>query len=126
MILGIGTDLIETARIEQKLQSNHAFKQHVFSENEIKYCENTKKPFMHFAARWAVKEAFLKAFGVQYIGNHKLHEIETQHENNGKPFVHLIGLMNQEFTNKYLNALIHVSITHTEKYAQAFVIIEMS
>jgi holo-[acyl-carrier protein] synthase len=125
MIIGIGTDLIEVSRIEQKVQSNNYFKQHVFSATEIAYCEKMKKPFMHFAARWAAKEAFLKAYGVEFIGNHKLHEIETIHNEFGKPSIQLVGKMLDEFQAKH-NGIIHLTITHSDKYAVAFVIIEKS
>jgi holo-[acyl-carrier protein] synthase len=123
MILGIGTDLIEVGRIEKKIQTNDSFKHHVFSEKEIMYCENAKNPYPHFAARWAVKEAFLKAFGVQFIGNHKLPEIETSHDEHGKPLINLCGKMREAFMLKY-QAKIHVTITHTKEHALAFVIIE--
>lgn len=123
MIAGIGTDIVEIHRIEHKLTQNEHFKAHVFSENEIRYCEKQKKPFMHFAARWAVKEAYLKAFGVQFIGNHRLPEIETVHNEHGKPFIQLKGKAQEEFADKGFNH-IHVSISHTDVHAMAYVIIE--
>lgn len=123
MIAGIGTDIVEVYRIEEKLQKNERFKTHVFSEAEIAYCEKQKKPNIHFAARWAVKEAYLKAIGVQFIGNHRLPEIETLHFENGKPFIHLLGNAKQNFLDQKCKA-IHVSISHTESNAIAFVLIE--
>jgi holo-[acyl-carrier protein] synthase len=123
MIVGIGTDIVEVCRIEEKIARSDFFKAHVFSENEIAYCEKQKKPFVHFAARWAVKEAYLKAFGVKFIGNHRLPEIETVHNEDGKPFLNLIGKALEEFEDKkYTN--IHLSISHTDSHAIAYVIIE--
>jgi len=123
MIQGIGTDIVEVKRIEDKLIRNESFKTHVFSENEIAYCAKQKNPFIHFAARWAVKEAYLKAFGLKFIGNHRLHEIETVHNEDGKPFIKLLGLSETMHAEKKLGS-IHVSISHTDTHAVAYVIIE--
>ena len=109
MIQGIGTDIIEVSRIADKLARNEYFKTHVFSENEIEYCEKQHKPNVHFAARWAVKEAYLKAFGLKFIGNHRLYEIETVHNEDGKPSVKLNGLSLTQHNEKKLGN-IHLSI----------------
>ena len=123
MIASIGTDIVEVCRIEEKIARSDFFKAHVFSENEIAYCEKQKKPFIHFAARWAVKEAYLKAYGVKFIGNHRLPEIETIHNEDGKPFLKLNGKALEDFKEKkYTN--IHLSISHTDSLAIAYVIIE--
>ncbi|MEZ5046893.1 MAG: holo-ACP synthase [Chitinophagaceae bacterium] len=123
MILGIGTDIVEIHRIEKKVENNPSFLQHVFSENEIIYCQKQKKAAMHFAARWAAKEAFLKAIHVQFIGNHKLSQIEVCHSEHGKPYIELTGI---EKTNADQLGIthIHVSLSHTEHHAIAYVIVE--
>jgi holo-[acyl-carrier protein] synthase len=123
MIAGIGTDIVEIARIELKITSNQYFKEHVFSAHEIAYCDKQKKPAIHYAARWAVKEAYLKAYGVKFIGNHRLHEIETVNNEDGKPSIHLLGKALTEFVEKKYES-IHVSISHTDSHAIAYVIIE--
>lgn len=123
MIKGIGTDIVEVKRIQTKFERSAHFKAHVFSLDEIQYCDRQPNPAMHFAARWAVKEAYLKAFGVKFIGNHVLSEIETKHEVNGKPYIALGGKEKLAFEEKGLKT-IHLSISHTEHYATAYVIIE--
>jgi holo-[acyl-carrier protein] synthase len=125
MIAGIGTDIVEIKRIEDKLIRSEYFKEHVFSPVEIAYCEKQHKPYISYAARWAVKEAYLKAFGLKFIGNHRLHEIETVNDEDGKPSVKLIGKALAEFNERTLGA-IHVSISHTDTHAIAYVIIENS
>ena len=61
MIYGIGTDIIEVARVAEKINRSGDFKTHVFSNNEIEYCESKTHKFECYAARFAAKEAFLKA-----------------------------------------------------------------
>lgn len=123
MIAGIGTDLVEIARIENKLERSSHFKGHVFTQDEIAYCDSMKKPAMHYAARWAVKEAFLKAYGVKFIGNQRLPEIETVKDEHGNPDIKLSGETLDGFKEKGY-AFAHVSISHTDTHAMAYVIIE--
>ncbi|MBP6624648.1 MAG: holo-ACP synthase [Chitinophagaceae bacterium] len=125
MIYGIGIDLAEVNRIQEKISRNPDFARHVFSEKEIDYCEKQKKSFEHYAARWAVKEAFLKAFGLKFIGNHRFYEIETVHDEFGKPFIELSGLMKDAFDEKELGR-IFVTISHTSTLAAAYVMIEFA
>src|SRR5262249_58946396 len=64
MILGLGMDLCEVDRVERLLQRDREhFLRRVFGEAEIAYCEARRRPAPHFAARFAAKEAFLKAVG---------------------------------------------------------------
>jgi len=123
MIAGIGTDLVEIARIASKIERNDDFKHHVFAKGEIEYCDSMKNPAMHYAARWAVKEAFLKAFGVKFIGNQRLPEIETTKDEHGNPDIKLSGETEEGFKEKGF-AFAHVSISHTDTHAMAYVIIE--
>ena len=65
----------------------------------------------------------MKAYGVKFIGNHRLTEIETLHNENGKPFIKLNGKALNEFEEKKYTK-IHLSISHTDSLATAYVIIE--
>ena len=68
MIIGIGCDIIEINRVEKAVKSE-SFKQRVFTPAEIAYCESRgKQQFASFAARFAAKEAVLKAFGTGLRG----------------------------------------------------------
>ena len=63
-IFGIGTDIVNIKRLRKSLKGNkNLFKQRIFSQNEIKYCENSKNPFKFYAKRFAAKEALSKALG---------------------------------------------------------------
>jgi holo-[acyl-carrier protein] synthase len=123
MIFGLGTDIAEVARLEQKLSNNPALITHIFSNTEIEYCNNQKNPYISFTARFAAKEAFLKAYGVTFIGNHALPEIAVSNNEHGKPSIILSGKTLATFIEMQLGA-IHLSISHTKDYAMATVIIE--
>jgi holo-[acyl-carrier protein] synthase len=123
MIFGLGTDIVEIERIRQKLEKNPDLIKFIFSIEEIDYCSKQKKPEMHYAARFAVKEAFLKAFGVTFIGNHSLSEISVSRTEHGKPYITLNGRSLKTFQGAQLSQ-IHVSISHTDTFAVASVVIE--
>ncbi len=126
MIVGIGTDVVEVARIEQKVLKREGFSRMVFSDNERAYCEERKNRFESYAARFAAKEAFLKALGTGLFINHELNEIEVENEASGKPRIKLSPLLHEKVREVLLlqNFNIHLSLSHTSQIATAFVIIE--
>ena len=64
-IVGIGTDIVECLRIGRMIeQHGELFLTRIFTEREIRYCQERKRAMEHFAGRWAAKEAVLKALGV--------------------------------------------------------------
>ena len=64
-IIGIGTDIVECLRIGRMIeQYGELFLNRVYTEREIRYCQERKRATEHFAGRWAAKEAILKALGV--------------------------------------------------------------
>ena len=114
MILGTGIDIIEVERIEKAIERwGDTFLNHVFSKEEIQYAQAHRFPAQHFAARFAAKEAVFKALGNNAGVSWK--DIEVINDENGKPvcFYH-----NKNFFNKIL-----LSISHTQNYAVASVII---
>ena len=126
MILGIGTDVVDIARIREKVTVREAFGKMVFSEAEIAYCERVKNKFESYAARFAAKEAFLKALGTGLSINHELKEIEVRHESSGKPYLVLSAAL-QEKVKAVLGIShfnMHLSLSHSLQVATAFVIIE--
>lgn len=123
MIAGIGNDIVDISRIEQTLSRGSQFKHKMFSPDEIAYCDAQRLPAQHYAARWAVKEAYLKAFGVEFITGHDLSLIVTCKDELGKPYIELRGKEKERFEAKKMGT-IHVSISHTDTLASAYVIIE--
>jgi holo-[acyl-carrier protein] synthase len=126
MILGIGTDVVDISRIEQKVLEREGFCQKVFSKNEIAYCDKIKNRFESYAARFAAKEAFLKALGTGLQINNELNEIEVENAASGKPDIKISSLLNKKIKEIFMteNFKIHLSLSHTSHVATAFVIIE--
>ncbi len=123
MILGTGIDIIEVERIALRVGRDSGFRDFVFSKDEIMYCESKAFPFEHFAARFAAKEAFLKAVGTGWDAGLSFHEIEILNDPKGKPIIRISGE-----TEKQLLPLgirnIHVSMSHLKSTATAVVILE--
>ncbi len=123
MIIGTGIDIVENARIAEKINKNHGFREKVFSKNEIAYCESGTKSTENFAARFAAKEAFLKATGYGLTLGFELREIEITNNEKGKPEIVLQGIFKAEAVKQNWNR-IHVSLSHTTQTSCAVVIIE--
>jgi holo-[acyl-carrier protein] synthase len=123
MIYGVGTDLAEVERIAEKIGKEAGFRELVYSQTEIIYCEAKRNKFEHYAARFAAKEAFFKAMGTGWINGTAFNEIEITHDENGKPVISFLG--NTAITMAELKlGSISVSLTHIKKMASAIVIIE--
>ena len=123
MIFGTGIDIIEVERIAIRVGRDSGFRELVFSKYEMQYCDARASRFEHYAARFAAKEAFLKALGRGLDGGISLNEIELINEKNGKPTIRLSG--NTEKTLEQLGIRnIHVSLSHVKSMATAIVILE--
>ena len=123
MIAGIGIDMIEVARVEEKINKNNGFKEAVFSIGEIEFCESKSNKFEHYAARFAAKEAFLKATGFGLTHGYTLSEIELSNDPIGKPILTLKGSFKAQ-ADQHKWTKLHVSLTHLKDVASAVVIIE--
>jgi len=123
MILGVGIDMIEVERVIEKIDKNNGFTEKVFSEHEIAFCESKKNRNENYAARFAAKEAFLKATGLGLMLGNQLSDIEVVNDDHGKPSINLKG----DFKEKSLKnnwSKIHLSLSHLQNMACAVVIIE--
>jgi holo-[acyl-carrier protein] synthase len=123
MIVGIGIDVIEVDRVMEKINRNDKFKEKIFSENEIRFCDARPNKGENYAARFAAKEAFLKATGLGLTLGYELAEIEVTHDSNGKPLLNLCGNFKIRAIQNNWNT-IHLSISHLQTIACAVVIIE--
>lgn len=123
MLYGVGIDLIEVERVAEKIGKKAGFRELVFSQNEIGYCELRKNKFEHYAARFAAKEAFFKAIGTGWRNGTAFNEIEITNEENGKPTISFLGKTAIAMAELKLGK-IAVSLSHLKTVASAVVIIE--
>ncbi len=124
MIVSIGIDIVEISRIEEKLsQGNTRFLNRVFTVGEIEYCEKRAAKFASYAARFAAKEAVMKALGTGWGDGVGWKEIEVINDAAGKPAINLTGRAQEKFAE--LGARIsHLSLSHSKDSAIAQVIFE--
>ena len=123
LIFGVGTDIIEVERIESKLDRTGGLKQKLFTAREIAYCESKSRPAMHFAARFAAKESFLKAMGTGWTGGHRFDEIEIVNNALGKPELFIHGKV-REFCDAHGITGMEASLSHIKDLAKAIVVLE--
>ena len=122
MLVGIGTDIVEVARMAKAVESQH-FQQRVFTAREVEYCQSRgKQAAQSFAARFAAKEAVLKAFGTGLRGGSLL-EIEVVNDELGCPQVNLQGFWAAMAKEKNVSK-VWLSLTHTKEYAAAQCVME--
>ncbi len=124
MILGIGIDLAEIPRVQQAIERHgERFLQRVFTPAEIAYCRGFKDPSDRFAARFAAKEAAMKALGTGWRRGISWQDFEVTNAADGKPCLRLSGKALDVF-RKLGGIQILLSLTHAETYALAQVVIE--
>ena len=123
MILGIGTDLLDVARMARELeQVGGGFRDAVFTPAEIDACAARRYPARHFAARFAAKEALLKALGGEVTAG-SFREVEVVAGEAGAPRLLLHGLVQEAATRRGVRNVL-VSLTHTPALASASVVLE--
>ena len=112
MILGIGTDIIEISRIE-RLMKESGFLSRCFTDAEREYIGSSAQSS---AAMYAAKEAYSKALGTGIRG-FSLTDIEILRDERGKPYL-------LAYRGAACAGRVHVSLSHSREYAQAFVVVE--
>ena len=123
MILGIGTDIIKVERIQKSMEANPRFGEKLFTPAETAYCEARASKYQSFAARFAAKEAMMKALGTGW--NEQVHwlNIEVLREGDDAPKV-VLHNETRVFAEKLGVRVIHLSISHEKDHATAFVVLE--
>lgn len=117
MIIGVGIDIIEIGRVAQAIR-REAFLSRVFTDRERDYCDGRgAQRAASYAARWAGKEAVLKAFGTGLIGGN-LQNIDIINDALGCPWVELSGYFADLAEQRGITQ-IHLSLTHAREYAAA-------
>ena len=93
--VGLGVDIVEIARMKKILERTPSFARKVFSCEECCYCEDTAAPEVHFATRFAAKEAVVKALGTGFTRGIGVRDIEVKRSSKGRPYVVLSGRAKQ-------------------------------
>jgi holo-[acyl-carrier protein] synthase len=124
MIFGIGLDLVQISRIGSILNRwGDRFLERVFTRQEIDYCLLRKDPSPHLAARFAAKEAFLKALGIGYDQGVRWKDIEVTRNSSGRPEVQLHNTT-KTLCQSHGISRIHLSMTHDGNYGLGQVVLE--
>jgi holo-[acyl-carrier protein] synthase len=124
MITGIGIDVIQNDRIRDSVQRfGDRFLNRIYTEGEILYCKKCANPEIHFAARFAAKEAAFKALGTGWAAGVTWKDIEVERLATGKPELHLHGEALSKATGMGAKRF-YVSLTHDQLVSCAVVILE--
>jgi len=122
MLHGIGTDIIDVPRIKHSFDEyGERFLKRVFTETEIAYCDHFGETrFLHYAARFAAKEAFSKAIKLGMREGMAFKLVGVKNLPSGEPVIELFGAMAERWSNH----AIHVTLSHTASIGLAVVVIE--
>jgi holo-[acyl-carrier protein] synthase len=124
MVVGLGTDLIEIARIAQSIDRyGDRFLERIFTPREIAYCQRKKNAAESFAARFAAKEAGAKALGTGISHGVGWLELEVAREPSGKPRLELSGRA-AAWAKRLGVTRSSLSLTHSRDVALAVVVME--
>ncbi|MHB1136694.1 MAG: holo-ACP synthase [Coriobacteriia bacterium] len=116
-ITGLGVDIVEIARMRDALARRPRMKERLFSEEERAYCEGRNKPEIHYAMRFAAKEAVLKALGTGFSGM-RFRDVEVARDERGKPVPRLSGRA-AEVAEAAGVVEVHLSLSFTHENAVA-------
>ncbi|HLN97896.1 MAG TPA: holo-ACP synthase [Pyrinomonadaceae bacterium] len=124
MIIGIGIDIIEVERIREVLLRTPRFSERVFTPVERSYCDSRgAAAAQHYAARFAAKEAALKALQTGWRGGISWQDVEVGARESSAPYLILHGPVEKLFQKSGATAA-HLSISHTSEHAIAQVVLE--
>ena len=124
MIISIGVDIIEVRRVRETIERTPRFAERVFTSAERAYCESRGVvASQHYAARFAAKEAALKALQTGWSGGISWQDIEVTAKASGAPLISFHGKALELYQQTGATAA-HLSIAHTTEHAIAEVILE--
>lgn len=124
MIVGTGIDLAEVDRIRAAVERHgERFVKRVYTPGEIAYVERKANRFERYAARFAAKEAGMKAIGTGWRKGVRWQDFEVENLASGRPSLKLHGVAAEKAAKLGVKA-IHLSLTHTALQGMAFVILE--
>ena len=118
-IVGIGVDVVEVDRVARLMERRRTFRHRVFTPQEVSYCETRATPAGSYAARWAAREACIKALGG--VRNLKWQDISVERAPSGAPRLALRGGARARADRLGVHEVL-VSFTHERSLATAFCI----
>ena len=122
-VIGIGTDLVEVARIEHSLERfGERFLQRVFTAGEIEYCQSMKFPARHLAARFAAKEAASNAFGTGIGKSLGWKDVDVRKKASGEPYLVLSGRAEAMANERGVTSAL-ITLSHTDNHALACIVL---
>ena len=124
MILSLGVDMVDVARVQQLLEEGgDSFLERVYTADERAYCMARARPGEHLAARFAAKEAVMKCLGTGWSRGVGFSQVEVQREPSGEVTVVLTGRALEVSRDRGIQR-IHISLSHTAAQAVAFAVAE--
>ena len=117
-LAGIGVDMLEISRMEKALERRPNFAARVFTKEERTYCERMGRPAQHYAARFAAREAVLKALGTGFSAGIGLADVSVHTGEAGRPEVVLAGRAREVAAEQGVRE-VALSLTHTHDVAVA-------
>ena len=124
MIYGIGIDLVEIERLQRAITRTGArLLERLYTDVEQAYCGTHSSPYACYAARFAAKEAFLKALGTGLRQHMRWRDMEVWRDDLGKPGLRLYGYLHEQCIAADIRH-IHLSLSHSATCAIAQVILE--
>jgi holo-[acyl-carrier protein] synthase len=123
---GVGTDIVAVGRIAALMADRgSAFLERWYTRGEIDYCSSKAVPSRHFAARFAAKEAVVKALPVAWDGPLPWRSIEIVNDPRGAPSVSLSGAILDAATRAGVRE-IRISLSHCDQYATAVALVTVT
>jgi holo-[acyl-carrier protein] synthase len=118
-IVGIGTDIVEVLRIGQMIERHgELFLNRVFTDEEIRYCQQRKEYIQHYAGRWAAKEAVMKTLGTGWTRGVGWRDIEVCSQKSGQPLLAIRGGARDVADQLGIREIL-ITISHCRAYATA-------
>jgi holo-[acyl-carrier protein] synthase len=120
VILGIGVDAVDIERFRRSLERTPSMQRRLFTDDELAYVAPKIDPVPSLAARFASREAVMKAMGLG-LGAFGFHDVWVDRRDSGEPHLNVTGRA-AELANARGIATWHLSITHTDQVAIAYVV----
>jgi holo-[acyl-carrier protein] synthase len=116
--LRVGVDVVGVERLRRLLCEHVDRQEELFTPAELEYCSGKRRCYEHLAARFAAKEAVLKAFGTGVSRRMRFTDVEVLNERSGRPRVHLRGSV-ARFAERHGLSQLDVSLSHADGMALA-------